>query len=93
MALFSCNPSLYFLLEDTVNHVALGTMSLLEHLHYISLPTYPTDGVCKVHMTRFKVSGAPTVDWFSIVLFGCDQQCKYNEESNCVAEAQSKNSN
>ena len=35
MALFSCEPSLYFLLEDTVNHVALGTMSLLARSLYL----------------------------------------------------------
>ena len=34
MALFSCEPSIYFLLEDTVNHVALGTMSLLARCLY-----------------------------------------------------------
>ena len=37
MALFSCEPSLYFLLEGTVNHVALGTMSLLARSLYKSI--------------------------------------------------------
>ena len=37
MALFSCEPSLYFLLEDIVNHVALGTMSLLARSLYVDV--------------------------------------------------------
>ena len=45
MALFSCEPSIYFLLEDTVNHVALGTFCYMAiicnivHLYFLPIAT------------------------------------------------------
>ena len=52
--------------------------------------TYPTDSIGKIHMTGLEMSRAPAVDWLSIVLFGCHQQSKQNEKSNCVAKKAKK---